>query len=322
VLSRFAESFFWLSRNVERAETIARVLDVTWSRSMDLSAGDAWARRSWRTAYAVGTFTDVADADADDSTTTFQRCIFDPGNPSSIVSSVSVARANAIGVRAELSTETWENVNELYFDVQAQSMESLRAEGPSRFLRRVRDRCQAIAGVSDATLLHVDGWNFLQLGRFVERGYLAARMLATIGSLEDPWPEWQRLLEMCCARVPFARASSSLPTPSDAVAFILFDATFPRSLKFCANEVDAALHRISDTVPGRSFTNDAEKLAGRLCTTFNFTDLSDVLERGLGPFTADATAAIEGLLAAVQTVYFPRVPVAGVAAARSESFIA
>ncbi|MDB5028849.1 MAG: hypothetical protein JWO66_2538, partial [Candidatus Eremiobacteraeota bacterium] len=207
MLSRFAESFFWLSRNVERAETIARVLDVTWSRSMDLSAEDAWGRRSWRTAYAVGTFTDVANADVEDSATTFERCIFDPANPSSIVSSVSVARANAIGVRAELSTETWENINELYFDVQAQSIESLGAEGPSRFLRRVRDRCQAIAGVSDATLLHVDGWNFLQLGRFVERGYLAARMLATIGSLEDPWPEWQRLLEMCCARVPFARAS-------------------------------------------------------------------------------------------------------------------
>ena len=322
MLSRFAESFYWLSRNVERAETIARVLDVTCTRTIDMYAGGSWAERSWRTALALGTLSDPQTTFVEEpaQTTVLQRCAFDTANPSSIASSLSIARANAIGVRAELSTEAWEHINELYLDVHAQTLATVTRDGPSRFLRRVRDRAQAIAGVSDATLLHVDGWNFLQLGRYFERGYLAARMLATMESMDDPWPEWQRLLEMCCASVPFARASTHQPSPRDAVAFILFDPTFPRSLHFCVNEIEAALHRISGT-PFRSYGNDAEKQAGRLCAAFNFTDISDVFAEGLPVFLRRIVAALEELTFAIQTIYFPRIPTAIAPMMRSDVLI-
>jgi uncharacterized alpha-E superfamily protein len=309
VLSRHAESFFWLARNVERAETVARVLDVTYTRSMDRFQHDVWANRAWRTALAIGTLAEPANVDTCDAETAFDRCIFDATNLSSIASTVSIARTNAINVRSELSTETWENINELYLDVRAQTIEAVTREGPARFLRRVRDRCQAIEGVTDATLLHVDGWNFLQLGRFAERGYLALRMLATIESLDDPWPEWQALLEMASASMPFARASSHLPASREVVDFVLFDPTFPRSVGFCANEVDAALHRISETPQGRGYTNQAEKLAGRLCAEFNFADVADVLHEGLHPFVRRVRHEIEDLMGAIQGVYFPRIPV-------------
>jgi uncharacterized alpha-E superfamily protein len=322
MLSRFAESFFWLSRNVERAETVARVLDVTYTRSIDMYAGGSWAERSWRAALALGTLGDPETTRVDEpaSVTVMQRCAFDPENHSSIVSCLGVARSNAIGVRAELSTEAWEHINELYLDVNAQTPVSVTRDGPSRFLRRVRDRAQAIAGVSDATLLHVDGWNFLQLGRYFERGYLAARMLATMESMEDPWPEWQRLLEMCCASVPFARASTHRPSPRDAVAFILFNPTFPRSLHFCVNEIEAALHRISET-PRQSYSNDAEKQAGRLCAIFNFTDISDVLDEGLLAFLHRILAALEELAVTIQAGYFPRIPTAIAPMMRSDVLI-
>jgi uncharacterized alpha-E superfamily protein len=322
MLSRFAESFYWLSRNVERAETVARVLDVTYTRSIDMYAGGSWAERSWRAALALGTLSDPATTRVEEpaTMTVLERCAFDPANHSSIVSSLGVARTNAIGVRAELSTEVWEHINELYLDVHAQTLASVTREGTSRFLRRVRDRAQAIAGVSDATLLHVDGWNFLQLGRYFERGYLATRMLASIESMDDPWPEWQRLLEMCCASVPFARASTHRPSPRDVVAFILFNPTFPRSLHFCINEIEAALHRISDA-PDRSYVNDAEKQAGRLCATFNFADISDVLEEGLPAFLRRVITALEKLTSAIQTIYFPRVPTAIAPMVRSDVLI-
>lgn len=314
MLSRLAESFFWLSRNVERAETIARVLDVTYTRSMDLYAGGAWAQRSWRTAIAIATFTqpDAVRLGESAANEALARCVFDEDNPSSIVSCIRTARGNAIGLRAELSTELWEHINELYLDIREQSAESVQAAGPSRMLRRVRDRCQAIAGVTAATLLHEDGWNFMQLGRFLERGALTARILATAESLDDPWPEWQRLLEMCCASFPFARVSRHLQSPRDAMAFIVFRATFPRSLNFCANEVHAALHRLSDT-SARSYTDDAEKQAGRLCATFNFADSDDLFAEGLHPFVERSLAAFESLVAAIQRVYFPRTPIAAAA---------
>ena len=310
MLSRLAESFFWLSRNVERAETIARVLDVTYTRSMDVYTGAAWSERPWRTAIAIATFAhpDAVQLGESAATDALARCVFDERNPSSIMSCITTARGNAIGLRAELSTELWEHLNELYLDVRAQSLDSILAEGPTRMLRRVRDRCQAIAGVTAATLLHEDGWNFMQLGRFVERGALTTRMLATAESLDDPWPEWQRLLEMCCASFPFARVARHLQSPRDATAFIVFRATFPRSLNFCANELHAALHRLSDS-SSRSYTDDAEKQAGRLCAMFNFGDADDLFAEGLHGFTDRTLRTFDSLVAAIQRVYFPRTPV-------------
>jgi uncharacterized alpha-E superfamily protein len=316
MLSRLAESFFWLSRNVERAETVARVLDVTYTRSMDLYAGGAWSQRSWRTAIAISTFAhpDAVTLGESAATEALERCIFDEQNPSSIVSCIATARGNAIGLRAELSTELWEHINELYLDVRAQDLASVLEEGPSRMLRRVRDRCQAIAGVTAATLLHEDGWNFMQLGRFIERGALTTRILSTAESLDDPWPEWQRLLEMCCASFPFARVARHLQSPRDAAAFIVFRATFPRSLNFCANEIHAALHRLSET-SARSYTDDAEKRAGRLCSTFNFADADDLFAEGLHPFAQRTLGTFDSLVSAIQRVYFPRTPVAAAALA-------
>ena len=319
MLSRLAESFFWLSRNVERAETVARVLDVTNNRAMDIDGGGAWSRRSWRTAVAIATLSSTANVELEEplAVSAIERCAFDSENPTSIVTSVGIARANGVGARAELSTEVWEHLNELYLDVQNQTFDTFSRDGTSSFLRRVRDRCQAIAGVSDATLSHVDGWNFLQIGRYLERGYVTARMLSTIESIEDPWPEWQRLLEMCCASVPFARTATRLQHAGDAVSFLLFSATFPRSIRFCVNEIDAALHRISESPP-LAYANEAEKLAGRLATDFNFADAADVIDEGLHPFLRRTLSAFESLVRAIESVYFPRVPVVPMPMSRSE----
>ena len=310
MLSRLAEAFFWLSRNVERAETVARVLDVTYTRSMDQYAGGAWGERSWRTAIAIATYTHPAAVRLGEraATDALARCVFDADNPSSILSCIGTARGNATGLRSELSNEVWEHINELYLDVRAENAESILDGSLSRFLRRVRDRCQAIAGVSAATLLREDGWYFMQLGRFLERGSLQARILSTAESLEDPWPEWQRMLEMSCASFPFAQAATHLQSARDATAFLVFNATFPRSLAFCANEVDAALHRISQS-PGGSYADDAEKQAGRLCASLNFANADDLVAEGLHPFVRRILAAFESLIAAIQSVYFPRVPV-------------
>lgn len=319
MLSRFAESFFWLSRNVERAENVARVLDVTYTHAMDIDGGSTWSRRSWRTAVAIATLSPLAEVELDEppAASAIERCAYDPENPSSIVTSVGIARTNAVCARAELSTEVWEHINELYLDVQKQKLDSAARDGTSAFLRRVRDRCQAIAGVSDATLSHVDGWNFLQIGRYLERGYVTARMLATVESIDPPWPEWQRLLEMCCASVPFARAATRLQHSGDAVTFLLFGSTFPRSLRFCVNEIDAALHRVTAS-PERAYANEAEKQAGRLAADFNFADSVDAIDEELRVFLQRTLASFESLLRAIERVYFPRIPVVQSPMSRSE----
>jgi uncharacterized alpha-E superfamily protein len=266
MLSRVADSLFWLGRNVERAETIARILDVNYTRAMDLySQRDGRSEKLWRSVmYCAGFVSDAElPANGKAANDVFGFCAFDTENPTSIVSAVRIARTNALGVRAELTTEVWELINVLYLYVEEQKLRSVMREGPSKFLRRVRDRAQAFAGVSDATMSHGDGWNFIQVGRYLERAYMTARILDAIDVANEPWHESQRMLEMCCASAPFAHASDHAPGARDATAFVVLSDTFPRSLRFCTREIDEALHRLSRSPQG-TFAIEAERRVGRL----------------------------------------------------------
>ena len=314
MLARVADSLYWLGRNAERAETIARILDVNYTRAMDLySQRDGRSEMLWRSVMRSAGFlrepkialNGKAAADC------FSFCAFDRENPTSIVSAIRVARSNALSVRAELTTEVWELINVLYLYVEDQSLRSVLREGPSAFLRRVRDWMQAFAGISDATMNHGDGWNFLQVGRFIERAYMTARMLEASDVENEPWHESQRLLEMCCASVPFAQSSHHAPESRDAVAFVVLAQDFPRSLRFCTREVDAAMHRISHSPQG-TFATAAERRLGRLRARFDYTPLEELVADGLPAFARSVVRDFEELSADIQAAYFPRLPLAEV----------
>jgi uncharacterized alpha-E superfamily protein len=308
MLSRVADSFFWLGRNVERAETIARILDVNYTRATDLySQRDGRSEALWRSVMQCAGFRPKAAISPNGRAATdcFGFCAFDADNPCSIVSSIRVARTNALSIRAELTTEVWEVINVLYLHVEEQNLRSVLREGPSKFLRRVRDSMQAFAGISDATLSHGDGWNFLQAGRFLERAYMTSRVLDAVDVEHEPWHESQRLLEMCCAGVPFAQASHRAPDARDALSFIVLSQNFPRSLRFCTREVDAAMHRISQAPEG-TFANDAERRLGRLRALFDFTPIEELLTLEDGEFSKTLVAEFEALSADIQRAYFPR----------------
>jgi len=310
MLSRVAESFFWLGRNVERAETISRILDVNYTRAMDLhSQRDGRSERLWRSVMRCAGFVSEPKVPLNGKAASdcFGYCAFDADNPTSIVSAVRIARTNALSIRSELTIEVWEVINVLYLYVAEQSLRSVLREGPSKFLRRVRDAMQAFAGISDATLSHGDGWNFLQVGRYLERAYMTARVLEAIDVENEPWHESQRLLEMCCAAVPFAQASHRAPEARDALAFIVLSQSFPRSLRFCTREVDAALHRLSRTPEG-TFGNDAERHLGNLRARFDYTPIDGVLEDGVRAFATDLVREYEELCWYVEDGYFPRLP--------------
>jgi uncharacterized alpha-E superfamily protein len=310
MLSRVAESFYWLARNVERAESVARILDVNYVRAMDLYAThDGRSERLWRSVLRCAGFMNdpASEPNLHAAAEALTYCAFAADNASSIRSCVRIARSNALAIRAELATEVWETVNVLYLFVESSNASSVLRAGPSRFLRRIRDATQALAGVADAVLSHGEGWNFLQVGRFLERAYMTARVLAAIEVDDEPWAESQRLLEMCCASEPFAKGSSRSPEARDAVDFVVLAADFPRSLRFCTREVDRAMHRIT-FAPHGTFANDAERRLGRLRARFDFTPLEELLVLGPHAFATEATIEFEELGAAIETTYFPRLP--------------
>jgi uncharacterized alpha-E superfamily protein len=316
VLSRVAESFFWLGRNVDRAEAVARILDVSYSRAMDIYAQrDVRAEHLWRSVMHCAGFRPDAKISTNGraASDVFKHCAFDPENPNSIVAAVRVARANALGIRSELTMEVWEVINVLYLHVEGQNVRSVMREGPSKFLRRVRDWMQAFGGMSDATMTHGEGWNFLQVGRFLERAYMTARVLEALEVENEPWAESQRLLEMCCASVPFVQATDRAPEAGDAVAFIALSQDFPRSLRFCAREIDAAMHRLSRS-PTATFENAAERRLGRLCALFDYTSIEEILAGGVQTFASNVGHELELLSNDIEDAYFPRIPVTPVSA--------
>jgi uncharacterized alpha-E superfamily protein len=222
---------------------------------------------------------------------------------------VRIARRNAVGVRAELTTEVWECINGLYLFVEAQSPRALGPDGASSFLRSVRDTAQAFAGICDATLAHDDAWQFLIVGRYLERASMTARILRAADGDGEDGTRWQHLLQACCASEPFARAGRQSSDPQEALAFIALSDVFPRSIRFCVHEVDHALHRLSGT-PAHTFSNAAERAAGRVASQLDYLAVGDVLQEGPHTFAARATRWLDEIGEAVTTSYFPRVPVA------------
>jgi len=315
VLSRVADSLYWLGRNVERAETISRVLDVNYTRAMDLySQQNGRAERLWRSVMrCVGFVEDPAVAVTSKAASDcFGFCAFERANPTSMVSAIRIARSNALGVRAELTTEVWEAINVLYLHVEEQTLRSVMREGPSKFLRRVRDWMQAFAGISDATMTHGDGWNFLQVGRFIERAYMTARIIEALDVEHEPWHESQRLLEMCCASVPFAQSSHRAPEARDALDFMALSVDCPRSLRYAIREVDAAMHRISHS-PAGTFASDAERRLGRLRARFDYSPIEEILADGVRSFARALVGDLEALSYAIEDAYFPRTALAAAA---------
>jgi uncharacterized alpha-E superfamily protein len=303
MLSRVADSLFWLSRNVERAETIARILDVTSARTMDTASTAVKHEALWGATLECAAFTPPKD-EAITGAQTLAWCIFEPANASSIASCVRLARSNGAGIRALLSTEVWLALNALYLYVDEQDPPRVLRSGPSRFLRRVRDAAQGFAGVCDATLTHADAWNYLQIGRFLERGYMTARMLAASEPDVEPWSEAQRLLEMCCATEPFMQTMQTTPETGDALAFIIASTEFPRSIRFCVREIDAALRRLSRS-PAGTYANEAERTVARLRARLDFTPASEFIAGGVRPWAVALCANFAEIGEAIQQSYTP-----------------
>ncbi len=302
MLSRVAESLYWTARNVERAEDLARLIDVTATRSVDRAVD---AERRWRAAFTVAGIT-VGD-DEIDRAAALERIVFNSETPFSITACVRIARRNAINVRAELTTEIWECINELYLFVEAQSSRAVGPDGASSFLRSIRGSAQAFGGICDATLAHEDAWTFLRIGRYLERASMTARVLRGVD--EDAGPHvWHLVLEACSASEPYARARQQSFDPADALAFLAISPTFPRSLRFCMHEVDHALHRLSGA-PAGTFANAAERTSGRLRSSLDYAGTRDLANEGAANVAARIAADLDELGASITTAYFPRVPV-------------
>ncbi|HNP71389.1 MAG TPA: alpha-E domain-containing protein [Kouleothrix sp.] len=310
MLSRVAESLFWMSRYLERAEDVARIIAVNFQASLD--APSASQELAWEPLIAItgdrGLFNAAFQAYDAESVTAFLT--MHPENPNAIRSCIGRARENARAVREQISREMWEQLNRLYHTIATTDVEVITRD-PYSFFSEIRNGSHLFQGVTDATMAHSEGWEFIQAGKFLERADKTARILdvkysalaghsggegAPLASLQ-----WIALLKSCSAFEPYRRSHSQLQAWR-VVDFLLLDRTFPRSVGFCLDQTRSALVRISDSPLDRP-ANTAERLLGRLCADLTYLDIREALA-DLHVYLDDMQHKLNGVGDAIAQSYF------------------
>ena len=280
-------------RYVERADNLARLIDVNRQLLLDFESLDSERLRGFWQPIILSTGDEEAFNKLYDETGSDQVIRFltdDPRNPNSITSCIALARENARTVRDQLSDELWEELNALYLFSRTDEAHQLLDSDPPRYYENIRRSAMTFLGIAASTTSRNEAWEFMDLGRHLERADKTTRFLDVSSYLPpsaDAMEEavspgilhWTAILRSCGAMGAF-RATQREITAESVVDFLMFSNEFPRSVRYCIDKVDISLHRISGT-PRGGFSNEAEREAGRLLAELNFGSTEDVLVAGM-----------------------------------------
>ena len=286
MLSRVANSLYWMVRYVERADNLARLINVNQQLLLDSERLDSDRLRGfWRPIILSIGEEDVFGSlyDQAGSAEVIRFLSDDRRNPNSIASCIGLARENARTVRDQLSDELWEALNALYLFTRSGEAAGLIEADPPRYYENIRRASETFLGIAASTISRNEAWEFMDLGRHLERADKTTRFLDVSSYL--PGGEeglaaaapgvlhWSAILRSCGALGAFRAMKHDL-TAHGVVDFLVFSRDFPRSVRYCIEMVDASLHRISNT-PRGTFSNDAERETGRLLADLNFGSTDD-----------------------------------------------
>ncbi|HJY80378.1 MAG TPA: alpha-E domain-containing protein [Candidatus Binatia bacterium] len=291
MLSRVADSLYWMSRYIERAENVARFIDVNLHMMLDLPVG---AAEQWGP-LVITTGDDLPFAERYGTATrekVIQFLTFDKENPNSIISCLRAARENARSVREIISSEMWEQVNTFYLMVTDSAAGEQVEEAPYEFFREIKMASHLFEGLTNATMSHSEGWHFCRLGRLLERADKTSRildvkyfiLLPSVADVGTPFDDiqWAAVLRSTSAFEMYRKRYHHL-TPDHIVDFLLLDREFPRSIHYCLIKADESLHAVSDSPVG-TFRNPAEQYLGQLRAELAYAHVQDIITGGLHEF--------------------------------------
>ncbi|MBA3963998.1 MAG: alpha-E domain-containing protein [Chthoniobacterales bacterium] len=297
MLSRVADSLYWMSRYIERAENDARILDVNLQLLLDLG-GEADAMQHWAPVIAsleeTNTFDSLYETADEASVTEFLT--LQKENPNSILSCLTRARENARTTREQISSEMWEEINRLYLFVQSDAARKLLLASPHEFFKQVITGSHLFQGVSGATMTHGEGWDFIRIGTLLERADCTSRILDVkyhilLPSGEDvggnvDTVQWMGVLKSCSGLEAYCKLYVSQVAPWKVAQFLITHQEFPRSIRYCVDSLDYALHRISGVDESR-YANEAERLSGRLRSDLDYVTIGEIFDFGLHEYLTE-----------------------------------
>ncbi len=317
MLSRVAESIYWMARYIERAENVARIMDANYHMILDLplGVGEQWEplvvtsgdEELFKEYYTEFNQENVV-----------QFLTFDTRNPNSILSCLQAARENARSVREWISSEMWQQVNTFYLMLKEASRKGGGIELPHEFFVEIMMASHLFAGLSENTMTHGEGWQFARLGRMLERADKTARiidvkyfiLLPSVEYIGTPFDHilWGAILRSASAFEMYRKRNGQI-VPDRIIEFLVLDNEFPRAIHHCLIMAELALRNISGTVRGR-FSNPAEKSLGRLLADFDYTQVEEIKSIGLHEFIDNTQTRLNQIGAAVSETFFaiPAVP--------------
>lgn len=319
MLSRVANSIFWMNRYIERADNYARFISVNFNLALDLPSDipEQWEPLIVATADDQH-FSEHYDLVNRENVLHFMT--FDEHNPNSILSCLFAARENARTIRESISKEMWEYLNRIYWKVKnskqgSKQWEIAKYQG---FLEEIKSGTQLFYGTVDSTITRGEGWHFGQLGKQIERADKTTRFLDVkyftllpsvdaVGSTLDLLL-WSAVLKSNSAYNMFRQQYKEI-NPSNIVEFLILDKNFPRSVVHCLQEAESSLYAISGTSVDLGYSNISEKKLSKLLSDIQFTEIADILKIGLHQFLDDYQVKNNEIGEAIFNTYFDLKPV-------------
>lgn len=315
LLARDADSMYWLSRYIERAEHVARLLLVNSNLLVDVGdlAPDL-QERQWSSVPTIMRSTLPAEAaDHVGGAAIARYMAFHPDNPNSLLTCVSRARENARGIRENISAEMWECVNTLYWSIRSDDAPTRFEESPDDFYRQLMNGSMLFQGLTDQTLNHDQRWLFTQLGKFIERidvtcgiietkyGILHAAEQKLEGALKNI--HWMAVLRCCCSLEAYRRQYLGDMDPLRVASFLILERTYPRSIRNAVGRAHDAIGSIRAEVNPLAI-DPAERILGRLDAQLEYAEMSEILTDGLPAYLQRIRNQIAETALAVQKTYF------------------
>lgn len=291
MLSRTADDVFWASRYVERAENLARLLEV--ADRMSLMPTEADNSREWHSVLIASgiepayleTHKQVTERDA------MNFIAFDPDNPSSIYNCIKVARENIRAQRHTVTRELWETLNTFWHGMRDTDPEEVNRKGRSEFTDWVKLKSHQVRGALAGTLIRDDLFRFMRLGTFIERADSTARILdvkyhlilpdgASIGGAADYY-QWTALLQSVSAHGNYRRLFGTSVVPISVAELLILRPEMPRSIRYCYDEIMSNLEALSVEY-GESL--ECLRMAGKLQSELKYDVIDDIFSAGLHEF--------------------------------------
>lgn len=315
MLSRTADHLYWMARYIERAENMARVLDVTYNMSLVPNAAESEAAL-WLPALEISGNVEAFEKSYSGengveytAANVIHYLALDMNNPSSIYCALRSARENAHAVRVAMTTETWENINALWLEFGQFVKQDLAQSGLREFCDWVKARSHLFRGVCFGTMLRDDAFNFVRLGTFIERADNTARLLDVkyhlllpeqeeVGGAVDYY-EWSAVLRSVSAFQAYQKIYSDTIEPWRVAELLVLRRDMPRSLHACFDEITPILELLSG-----SRHTECKRLAGELHSKLRFGKMQDIFQRGLHEFLSDFVESNNKLGAEVHKTFF------------------